>query len=427
MTRLRQQPKFSFIAPVFLSTALVGCVAAASPKAALGLAALALYVAVTLLSPRTAMLAWIVSLCFIPAWFGVFAGGTYWDSAGIISLATLPAIFVHRRAQVFGRADAIPIALAASCLAVVILGLSPQKAGLDLVLLGVIPYAIARVLAPLAGFEWVYRSFSLVMAAFAVWAILELALDFHPLVGLFPESPTAFWSEIRYRGGAVRSEATFGHAIALGGVLAMAIPLTLGSQFSTRTKVSLLAIFVLGILATASRGPLAAAFLGALLMVVTRHDGRRIRGRGAVLVVIGILAVVFSITLASSLGDSEAVNSATYRSDLYDALLPTLNPLGLADSFSIDVSGASNAQGFVSIDSTYLQIGLIFGAIPLLIAFVGLALNLVRVLIGRSSPAGVALAAQVPLFASVWLIAQYYPMVWFLVGLTVAAEQTRLK
>ena len=50
-----------------------------------------------------------------------------------------------------------------------------------------------------------------------------------------------------------------------------------------------------------------------------------------------------------------------------------------------------------------------------------LAICVVVVLAGRGSPAAVAVASQIPALATVALITQYFPFLWFVAGVAVSS------
>jgi hypothetical protein len=78
---------------------------------------------------------------------------------------------------------------------------------------------------------------------------------------------------------------------------------------------------------------------------------------------------------------------------------------------------------FQSIDSELVLTGLRFGSLPLLVVIAAIVACVLSLLRGRATPASVAVAAQVPAFATVALITQYGFLMWFLAGLAVTAYQ----
>ena len=63
--------------------------------------------------------------------------------------------------------------------------------------------------------------------------------------------------------------------------------------------------------------------------------------------------------------------------------------------------------------------------LPLAVVLLLLAILVGSVVIGRATPASVALVAQIPAFATVALITQYAAFVWFAAGLAVSAYAVR--
>ncbi|WP_237171819.1 hypothetical protein, partial [Prescottella equi] len=66
-------------------------------------------------------------------------------------------------------------------------------------------------------------SFALIMAGVALWGIVEFLSGMHLFVDWMPGANQTL-NAIQERSGVARSEAAFGHAIAYGASLAMAIP-----------------------------------------------------------------------------------------------------------------------------------------------------------------------------------------------------------
>lgn len=416
----------------FVSTGLVaaicllgGLLVAVRPVVAIGLGLAGIYVATSLASPRLAVASWLIPLCCLPAWLGVYAAGGFLEAAALVSIGAIPALFKFR-----DKFRALPIDflvllfLVIAAISTFWLG-SPVTFFRQTMLLGGIPYLIGRVISLSAGIDWVYRLFILLMGFFAIWAIVEFGFDFHPFQTLYLQSPLEFWSEIQYRGGLARSEATFGHAIALGACLAMAIPLTLGSSLGSANRAILASLLGLGTLLTFSRGPLLAAFFGFALFVLVGTKGRSGRERAVALITLCALSAVFILVIAPIISSSsEATVSANYRSNLNDILIPTVEWLGPAGSFSFTSGGSAVAGGFISIDSTFLFLGLLYGWIAVSCILVGLLSNALSVAIGRSSPAGISLLALLPVFFTVSLITQFQSMAWFVAGLAAAAYQS---
>ena len=139
-----------------------------------------------------------------------------------------------------------------------------------------------------------------------------------------------------------------------------------------------------------------------------------------------VLLVVAVAVAAPLLGDvftaagEEAVGSAEYRSDLA-ILIGDMRALGITTSWTVLPTGETYYGSFQSIDSELVLTGLRFGALPLVVIVVAIITCVVGLLRGRATPAAVAVAAQVPAFATVALITQYGYLAWFLAGVAVTA------
>jgi hypothetical protein len=130
------------------------------------------------------------------------------------------------------------------------------------------------------------------------------------------------------------------------------------------------------------------------------------------------------VTRVFAAAGSEATDSAAYRGDLL-ALVGTMRPLGLSEAFHRSPTGVVSFGRFHSIDSALILQGLTYGWLSLVLVLVLLAAAAFAVVTGRASAPTIAIAAQIPAFATVALITQYSTMVWFVAGLAVFAEARR--
>ena len=116
----------------------------------------------------------------------------------------------------------------------------------------------------------------------------------------------------------------------------------------------------------------------------------------------------------------EAGGSAEYRSDLA-MLIGDMRALGITTSWTVLPTGETYYGSFQSIDSELVLTGLRFGILPLLALVAAIVTCVLSLLRGRATPAAVAIAAQIPAFATVALITQYGYLVWFLAGVAVTS------
>jgi hypothetical protein len=384
-----------------------------------------LVAAVTFHSPRALFLVWLILTCAIPAWFGAAERG-FWEAGTLIGLIVLPGLGYHllRSRLELNLGDGLVILLTLAVVGSVLVGDSPRNQAVNFCFVGLVPYALVRFLAPSLELNWIYRVTVIVLTVLAALATLELVTGIHPFTSSFPDSPTSFWADIQDRSGIARSEVTFGHSLALGGALAMAVPLALGSTLGRRWKVTTLVLLLLGVISTQSRSAMIAALLGILLFVFVQRFSRA-RDRAIIIGSTIALVLLFVGFFLLFFTDRESVDSIVHRGDIYSDLFPNFNFIGIADSFTISGGVSTFAGKEISIDSAVLQMGLLYGWLAVLIVTVGLLTPVVRVFSGKSSLPDIALAAQIPMLLSVWLITQYYPIVWMLIGLVVAAAGAR--
>jgi hypothetical protein len=307
-------------------------------------------------------------------------------------------------------------------------GKSPRELSDALIVRGLLAYSVARCLAPRAGLRWTASAVAIVLLICAAWSVVEYALNLHIFEHFDLGSPEGSWAAIQYRGNHARSEAAFGDAIALGGALAMAVPFIFATSWRLSRKLMGLTLIGVGILATASRGPMAAALLGIVLMVALyRHAAISGRQRAIITLVVLVVSLVLYIGLVAkiSAAGSEASNSAAYRGKLYSYVLKDIHPFSLGDHVIYTRNQVKYRQ-FPSIDSTFIYVALFYGWVPAAVFIFALLVLIRRALLFRAGPAAIAMLAQIPVLATVAPITQYETLLWFLGGLAVA-EMTPLR
>jgi hypothetical protein len=138
---------------------------------------------------------------------------------------------------------------------------------------------------------------------------------------------------------------------------------------------------------------------------------------------LAVLAAAFSSLVSGvfAAAGAEATDSAGYRLDLL-ALLPTLQPFGLASSTVRLPNGQHLFGSFKSIDNALLLLGLQYGWVPLALVVLLLATGLWCLLSGRVTAPTIAVVAQIPAFVTVALITQYSTLMWFVGGLAVFSQ-----
>lgn len=393
--------------------------------AALGLALAILAYLVCRRSPRIAFAGWLLTVCFVPIWFGIslpfyFSLATL--GAALVLTACLP-IVSHR----LGLADWGIAVLFAASLAPFLIGLTSLASAI------VVPqwataFLLGRLIAYRVPLDAVYRYLSIIVTAAAALAIVEFLLSWNPFVELATSSPLFNrWSPLQERGGIIRAEGAFGHSIALGACLALVIPIALTARFRIGVRLAMVLVLIGGTVVSFSRiGMLCAMLAVALSVLFLRQEFTaqlRVLIASASLLA-GLILVPFITSTFDAAGD-EASSSAAYRGDLL-SLIPAMQPLGLAANLDTTPSGEVYFGGFRSIDSALILFGLTYGWIPLLLIGASILAAIVLTVIRQASPPMVAVVAQLPAVFSVALINQYAIFLWFIVGLAVYSRSELL-
>ena len=379
-------------------------------------------------APRLAVATWIVSLCFVPIWlgFGIGFNGNYYvppaTAAALIVVAALLPVRRFRLSWMDGLMTLVVVAALCSILA----GNAGIALGAAIIVVTyfVAGYVVGRIAPLRVDPGWVHGAIAVCFTIVAVLAIVEGLTHWNPFVLLRSgNSLYSIWGTIQERGGVPRAEGAFGHSIALGASLAMAVPITLASPFRLWVRSLMVLSMLVATVFTFSRIGMICALLGVALSVVFMRDAISRRARIILTTtVVVVSAVVFP--LVSAVFDdagTEASNSADYRGDLL-SLFGTMNPIGVAGSAEKNSAGNLYFGNFRSIDSQLILTGLTNGLIVLIAVVVALAFGILLVLRGKASPATIALVAQIPALATVALITQYAIFLWFVAGLAATTQ-----
>src|SRR5206468_2158665 len=126
-------------------------------------------------------------------------------------------------------------------------------------------------------------------------------------------------------------EGAFGHSIALSSSLALAIPLTLASNFSARTRVLMTTCMLGGVIVTFSRTGMLCAVLALLLSVLFLREGLSSRLRVLIVAAVAVIgtAVASLVSNTFAAAGAEASGSAAYRAHL-TSLIPDMALFGQA-------------------------------------------------------------------------------------------------
>lgn len=375
-------------------------------------------------SPKLAVLAWTAIIAFVPVWIGITAIA-YFPAASVISLfaafSLLPAI---RRLQ-WSIVDLFLVAILATVLIELSLHLTTLSAAFDLTTAWAAAYAFGRLITLEVAADWVYRVVAVVFTIVAVLAIIEFLTGDNLFITYLGNDTRLFdiWGTLQPRGGVIRAEGAFGHSIALGASLGIAVSLTLGSSFRAWLKLIMVVLMSAAAVLTFSRTGMFTCALAIALACLFQRERLTRPFRIGLLLVTGLAAyVAFSLIQDVFLeSGNEAQNSALYRAQLLD-LASSMSPFGLSSEFNISASSQVSIGDFGSVDNALLLFGLIYGWVPLVLVVLALGAAIVYTLRRRATPAVLAVVAQLPAMVTVALITQYANMLWFAVGLAVATQ-----
>ncbi|MBA2954554.1 hypothetical protein GON03_09485 [Nocardioides sp. MAH-18] len=367
---------------------------------------------------RTPFAIWLGATICIPIWFGVTVGGVQVPFATLLAVAALFFIATSGMSFQLNIYDWLVVALWAGTFIAWQFGGSPAFFS-DATLRWSVPYFLVRLTVKQVGLEPVYRAFLAAGLVVAVWSVAEWATDVH----MFADTGYTgiaqlkeIWQTIQLRNGHARSEAAFGHSIALGCFLAMLAPLAMRS----RHPVVYWLVIAAGAAASLSRTAVLAVALSTLLALWSDY-GRRKRASGRVLI-IGVLAaaayyVATSYTTVSSSTEVELSDSSTYRSFVLEQGLPLTQWIGTAPG----IKGL-----FQSVDNAYLRLALQDGRLVALALLALMLCPLILAIFRRPGPATAGVAAMSVALTAVALITQWEMLVFALLA-TAASELEQLR
>lgn len=404
-----------------LAVVVLGAAAAFSPVLCAALIGPFLAFAIFTKRPRLGFTAWLVSVAAIPCWIGVNAA--FFVPASLIGAGVaLTCLFVGTTWRPNWADLAVVVLLVAAWFGVEFgssAGQSNATAFASMFTLWLPGYLVGRFVCEKASISFVKAAVGITMGTAALLAIIEKLLSWHPFAGqVAVNSLAAIWAPIQVRGGVERSEWAFGHSIALGGSLSLAIPFLLSSSLKTKTKTILLALILAGVATTLSRGAMLAAGVTLLLSLMT---SRNLRGghKALLFVASGILAgfVIADFSTVSDEAGSEVTDSSGYRISLFTRLISTLEPFGRSSSYMSGANGQVQYGNFTSIDNSFMAIGLGFGWIAMAVVAIPFVVMAWRFIQRSASFAEIALLGQLPVITTVAMITQYQVIVWMVAGL----------
>lgn len=406
-----------------LSIAFAVCVVAVLAPAMVGsvyvvaaLLALLLFFA-SVVHPKFAVVVWLTSVCFLPFWVGV-DNPFYLPASSLAGLVVLGGAFVKNPWRI-GRIDIAVLLFCALCLVCGVVGLSRPGDVTNVVTQWLLSFLIGRLLVQRAGPSFTYRAIAYIFTAAAICSIIEFFLDWNPYYSwVIDNTQYLAWGHEQDRGGIVRAEWAFGHSIALGCSLAMAIPIVLACNFRSAVRTGLIALLLGGTVVSFSRSGMISAVFALLLAMLFFSSKEKTRGRLAVVLTLGAIAwfAIPKILAVFAEEGRRATISADYRLTLID-LIPSMNPLGLAKGYTEPSRGEFYFQGFKSIDSTFVLLGVSFGYFVALLALAGVVWLAWQVIRRTSSAPAISILAVVPALFTVALITQFGSVFWFFLGM----------
>lgn len=387
------------------------------------------FLAVVRRSPRVGLIAFLLTLSFVPIWVEVNAVLISLSLVSAIGAGTAVALMTRRFPQRWTLADLVMGFFFVSALAPILLGRISINAALVVIFVWAAAYLLGRTALLNVRATDLYSWVAVLLAAVALLAVVEFVSGWHGLSEWGPRNANrAVWGTIQERGGLARAEGAFGHSIALGAVLSMGAVLTVESRFRRGVRLALIALLVAGAAVTLSRLGLICSALGLAICVLfpPSERARELRtGLIALLAVGAAVLVPLSLGVLSDAG-SEAAGSASYRGNLL-SLLPYIDLLGTTPAAYTAADGTRYIGEFRSIDSQLLIFGLAYGWVTLACVLALLVMAVVAVVRLRADVATVSLVAQIPALATVALITQYAVFFWFTVGLAVAGQELRTR
>lgn len=380
---------------------------------------------------RAAVGVWIAVLCFVPIWVGLGLGfnGNYYLPAvsGMAVLATVVLLPVHGFR--FGAMDGLVALLIVFAFASLITANAGIAVGFAFSLFTyfIAGYVFGRVAGLRVDPFWIYGAVAVAFTVVSVLVIVEFLAHWNPFISIHAGNAMyAIWGTIQERGGVARAEGAFGHSIALGSSLAIAIPLTLAARFPLLVRGGMVLLMLSATVLTFSRIGMIGALLGLVLSIVFMRDAISRRARIVLTSAIAIVSALLFPLVATVFDDAgaEATGSANYRGDLL-SLLGSMNAVGVAGSAQKNSTGQVYFGNFRSIDSQLILTGLSSGLIALAVVVVALSAGIVLVVTRRATPATIAVVAQIPALATVALITQYSVFLWVAVGLAATTQHVR--
>ncbi len=374
--------------------------------------------------PKYGFLAWIITVCFVPIWIGVEVK-TFFSAITVVSVVLITGL-VHFGQFRLNLVDWFMISLIGTCIIANALGLSSLPANFAITIWAV-AYLFGRLVLVQMSPAWIYHCVAVSFTAVAILAIIEFLTGVNIFVLMrMKNSLYEIWAPLQIRGGMLRVEGAFGHSIALGTCLAMAIPLAFSSNFKVWVKVLMIGCMLSAATLTFSRTGMICSILALLISILGTRNSLSIKTK---IYTISVLAIITASVLPfigavfESAGE-EAAGSANYRGDLL-SLLSDMRLIGISPSFTVTPNGEATFGAFRSIDNALVLLGLTYGLVPLILMSCMLLLAIFVVASGRAEPATVAVVAAIPSLVTAALLTQYEVFFWFMIGVAGVSQVLR--
>ena len=370
------------------------------------------------LNPRLGFALWVASVCFLPTGVGLKLG-PFWPATTLVTIALILALLPRSTWKwqlMDGVVGIMSLALASGW----IVHSFSTSTVFEVVTQWFFAYALGRIVGAYFDVTWTYSVLTAFFVIVAILALIEFQTGWNP----FAPYSSPVWASLQVRGGHLRSEGAFGHSIALGTSLALAVPFAFASAYRTPVKIIAIVLIIAASVTTISRIGIACSLLAALLAVLFLRNRLSVMVRVSLVSALSVAALIATPLLQSifATAGTEASGSADYR-DRLTALVPAMEMFGSSQTFTTDAYGRVAYGGFRSIDSALILTGLRLGVIFVVVVVVLLLIAAVVTLLGKATAPTIAIAAQIPAVATVALITQYSTFIWFVGGLAVTAQQ----
>jgi hypothetical protein len=373
--------------------------------------------------PQQALVLWLATVCFVPDWTTVHAGPLALSPSSAVGIPLVIGLIAGRlfsadrmRHVRIAFADWALLGAGVLIIAQNDLAFLNSVLAKEFVLVWVVAYTLGRASGPS-----LQRALVVMLSIVAAWGVLEFAFDIH-VFEFWSMSSSHHWNAIQERAGVARSEATFGHAIAYGAALALAIPFT--RLLSDRWALLAQIVLAAGVVVSLSRGPMLSLIV-ALALTAVFLAGGAYRIRMLMLTAVGGITVygVLQFLYSGPFSD-EVQQSGAQRTNQLLATIDRLNWLSPSRGFSFQ-SGRYSVGDVDVIDSTPLRLAVNFGIVAAVLILVPVVFAALSLLTNRAGVATIALVGQIPALLVTSLITQWTVLIFFAMGMAVTEMARR--